>query len=292
MMDKDEAETFAEGLYAGVQIVNSYMREKLPLIEAVLPKEETGHRDQCMKGLFLRACAWIRSLERLNHTSHLQAMVSASRGLLEIITDMILLHHDKTNESGWRMVCWAESEKLKMAEILVKYYRGLQLEVPDNYKPLEEFYDNQKQTIEQMRITLWPDKDKPTKPRHPSRWTGPYDLLKDIERADALYGNEIKNDLGMGLVEFYKTEYIKMNWQIHSGVAGFWNIPPEGISILAALALKWCADLAMLCTKIILIDFSFTTAIPDLDKQWANVKLQQGQAYLDVKERRTQYRNQ
>jgi hypothetical protein len=73
-----------------------------------------------------------------------------------------------------------------------------------------------------------------------------------------------------------------MNWQIHSGVAGFWNISPEGFDIAAGLALKWCADFAMLCTKIILTDFGFETALAGLLDEWENIKLQRGLAYVSV----------
>lgn len=65
-----------------------------------------------------------------------------------------------------------------------------------------------------------------------------------------------------------------MNWRIHSGVAAFWNQPPQSFNLVSAFAFKWCADFGMLCTKIVLSDFGFTSVIDDLRDQWQQLKNQ------------------
>lgn len=225
-----------------------------------------------MKGLWLRALAWMQSLEALNHTKHYQAISTGNRALLEIAVDLILLHHDKTNRSGWKMLWYAESEKLKSAYLAMKYFNEKGIAIPDVYKPLEEFYLSNNIQIDNMRRFLWTNKKKPLKAEHPKRWTGRSDLSKDIEEADKLFSSAIVADLGMTLTQYYRTEYSKMNWHIHSGVASFWNLPPETFNLICAKALDWCANLAMFCTKIVLIDFQFNKAITGLNEEWDDLK--------------------
>ena len=281
-MDKDKSNAFVTGLYQGAQIVAGYMKDRSSLIEGVISKPETGHRDSSLKGLWLRSFAWMRSLETLNHTRHFQAISAGNRALLEITVDIILLHHDKTNALGWKIFQWGISERMKSAEQVVDFYAKKGVPVPDEYKALETLYKNEKSIVDHMRRTLWPLKKNPAKAEHPKRWTGSSDLSIDVEEADRLYGAEIEAELGVRLLEYYRTEYRKMNWQIHSGIAGFWNVPPEGFNIICGLALNWCANLGMLCTKIVLKDFGYNTALDGLSQEWENIKLQRAQAYAEV----------
>ena len=63
--DTDNTLAFADALYSGVQLVSEYMKSRSDMIESVLPKSETGHRDAAIKGLWFRARAWMSSLENL-----------------------------------------------------------------------------------------------------------------------------------------------------------------------------------------------------------------------------------
>jgi hypothetical protein len=150
--------------------------------------------------------------------------------ILEITVDLILLHHDKTNALGWKIHHWGISERMKAAEQVVDFYKAKGVPIPEEYEPLHKYYQNDKGLVDLTRLKLWPNKKNPAKPEHPRRWTGSSDLFGDVHKADLLYGSEIRDQLGVGLVEYYRTQYRQMNWQIHSGVAGFWNIPPEGSS--------------------------------------------------------------
>jgi hypothetical protein len=237
----------------------------------VLPKQATRHRDESLSGLWYRSWGWIQSLKLLNSTKHVQAHLAGNRALLEIATDMILLHRDSTNKSGWMYVQWGQSEKWKAAEQTVNFYASQGVPVPDIHEEIEKFYKNHAASVVDMRRTLWPDKKDPSKGVHPSRWTGRSDLFRDVEEADRVYGAEIKVDLGMSLTEYYRTEYRRMNWLIHSGAPGWWNIEAPGISIMSGLALRGAATLAMLCTKGILLDAGYNHAIEDLRRHWEKV---------------------
>jgi hypothetical protein len=270
----EESKAFATGLFQGAQIVARYMKDRYPLIEAIIIKSQTGHREACLKGLWMRAYAWMQTLEKLNDPLDFQAISVGNRALLEITVDLILLHHDKTNESGWKMFWWNLSEKLKASEQIVNFYTEQGLAVPDKYEAQEEFLRNEKASVENMRTTLWPYKKNPSKPVHPDRWTGSGNLFPDIEKADQLFGSVIKDDIDSTLVEYYRTEYRKMNWRIHSGVTSFWNQPPQAYNLVCGFAIKWCADFGMLCTKIILNDFRFDAVLEGLKQEWENIKQQ------------------
>jgi hypothetical protein len=270
----EESKAFATGLFQGTQIVSYYMKDCHPLIEGVIIKSETGHREACLKGLWMRAYAWMQTIGKLNDPLDFQAISAGNRALLEITVDLVLLHHDKTNESGWKMFWWNLSEKLKASEQIISFYNEQGLTVPDTYEAQEIFCRDEKSIIDNMRVTLWPNKKNPSKPVHPDRWTGNGNLFDDIVKADQLYGSVIKADIGLTLVEYYRTEYRKMNWRIHSGVASFWNQPPEAYNLTCGFALKWCADFGMLCTKIILNDFGFDVAVEGLKQEWESIKSQ------------------
>jgi hypothetical protein len=277
----EDTTKFADAFYSGVQIVAEHMKEHSGKIESVFCKPETGHRDAAIKGLWFRARAWMQSLEALNHTKHVQAISVANRALLEITVDLILLHHDKTNGLGWKIYQFGMSERMRAAEQLVGFYKDEGRPVPNVHWQIEEYFNREKGLTDDMRRRLWPNKKNPAKAAHPSRWTGNSDLSVDVKQADKLFGAEIQKQLGCGLLEYYRTRYRQMNWLIHSGVASFWNLPPQSFDISAAFALKDCADLAFLCTKIALTDFGFNVALPNLPQEWDDLAEKRAQAYLD-----------
>ncbi len=278
-MNIEQANSFADGFYSGVQIVSDYMKQQSALLSTVMERTTTIHRDNCLKGLFLRACAWIESLERLKSVKDFQAISAGNRALLEITVDILLLHHNKTNTDGWKMYWWSKSEKIRSAKIIIDYFKGLNIPIPDEYKPVEKAYDDEESMVNQIRANLWPSRT-PGRGRHPKRWTGKDNLFDDIEEVDRLFGNFIKSELGCSLTEYYRTEYCKMNWQIHSGVTGVWNLPPEVFHLICGIGFKWCANLSLLCTKVMLMDFEFDKVI-DLARECDNIKLEMGLAYIE-----------
>jgi hypothetical protein len=218
----------------------------------------------------------MQSLELLNHTKHIQAISAGNRSLLEFTVDLVLLHTDPTNSGGWKMYHLAFSERLKAAEQLVAFYGAGN--VPAVYAEAEDFIAREKAIIEHTRMTLWPSVKDPTKGVHPERWTG-RNLFDDVVAADAAYGDQIRASLGIPLAEYYRTEYRRMNWLIHSTMAGVSKLDRIYYSNAAGLALKWCQDLAMFCTQITLKDQQFNEAIDDLNAQWRKLHEQRNLNY-------------
>lgn len=270
----EQSHAFATSLFQGAQLVSQYMKGRFGLIEGVIVKSETGYREACIKGLWMRAYAWMHTIEKLSHPLDFQAISAGNRALLEITVDLILLHSDKTNASGWKMHWWGESEKLRASEQVIKFYTDQGLLVPDEYEGQMTFCRESTASINHMRKALWPIKADPSIAKHPKRWTGTGNLFEDIKKADEYYGRLPQSDLGCTLTEYYRTEYPKMNWRIHSGAASFWNQPPQSYELVSGFALKGCADLSMLCTKIILLDFGFDSVLTGLNAEWDIIKNQ------------------
>ena len=279
-MSSDEelrsVEACANAIFAGIQLYRGYMQKCEPMIMSVIPRQAFKHRDGAIQAVWLRAYAWMESLEVLNQTKHIQAISAGNRSLLEFSVDLVLLHTDLTNSSGWKMHHLAFSERLKAAEQLVEFYGADN--VPANRSEAESFILREKNSIDDMRRALWPNAKDPSKAIHPARWTG-RDLFRDVQEADSQYGDEIKTSLGMPLAEYYRTEYRRMNWLIHSTMAGVTNLNAVYYSTAAVLALKWCQDLAMFCTQVTLRDQQFHEAIDDLNAQWQELRAQRDRNY-------------
>jgi hypothetical protein len=54
---------FASGFHQGIQIVAEYMKNRSELIKTVIPKPDTGYRDNALKGLWMRSRAWLQTLD-------------------------------------------------------------------------------------------------------------------------------------------------------------------------------------------------------------------------------------
>jgi hypothetical protein len=231
-------------------------------------------RENCLRGLFLRSLGLTKTLARLDDPLDFQSVVAITRSLLELTVDMILVqHHDKSPNSAAKMHWWGESAKLKQAETTVNFYARCSQPVPDHHQFMVSFVQNSKGLVDTMRSGLWPAKD-PTKstPKHPNRWTG-HDLLVDARAADRFEGRAIEKDLFMTLEEFYETEFRKMCWNVHgSGVVTVAGIPEEAFYITNGLGYKWCADLAMFCSQIILSDFGFAEHLCSLESEWDKIR--------------------
>ncbi len=265
-----EAEAFANGMFAGIQLVTAYMKECLPMIQGVLTSANTTDRDLGLQSLYYRSYAWMQSLERLNQVKHIQAISVGTRALLELLVDTFLVYDDKTNNIGAKMYAWTQSEHMRFCELLVEYYQKRGVPIPEEHKLLEQFHDRNKASIEITRRATWPTGKNAIKARHPEHWTG-RNLLEDIEEVDRLYGPQIEDELGYSLHEFYRTRFRKLNWYIHSGSAGIAGVPAPSLSIACGFSLRWSAKFALLCTKVTLLAFGFSTAIDHLQEKWDEI---------------------
>lgn len=274
--DIDKTNAFADGCYRGIPIVAEYLNSKESLlINGVLKRRGTKHRDDCLKLLFMRAKAWMQTLIKLNHGMDFQALGAANRALLEIVVDIYLLHHDKSDISGQKMFWWMKSELIKIDQIKINYYNTQNLHFSPIYQSIQNYITKNKSQVEKKRSEFWSSK-------HPKRWTGKSGLIDDIPDVDEYFGDEIKGDFGYTLTELYYTLYHICNWLIHSGIAGFSNMPPEFFELIGGLCYKYCADLGMLSTKVLLTDFGFVDVMDDFHREWDEIKTRREKVFRNA----------
>ncbi len=264
-MSTDPAHEFAERCYQSTEIICDYLESGWQAISNVPPENKSDKRKQCLETLYLRVLGWLKTLKKLNDPVCVQAILTAPRSLLEIAVDMILLHYDETNKSAEMIDVWATSERMASATKAISYYRGKKLTVPDEYKTSEVLNDKLSREIKLQRKHLW------EKEGHPRRWTG-NDLPPDIQKADSFHCHILQADLGMTLEELYCTDFKKMSWFVHSGLAGFRGISAEILTLLCARAFYLSAGIGVICASITLEEFGFTSQLDELKEKWHELK--------------------
>ncbi|HEY0428420.1 MAG TPA: DUF5677 domain-containing protein [Pyrinomonadaceae bacterium] len=280
---------FADANYTGIEIVSDYMKQYKDLIIKLPSKPASAKRDDALKALWTRAYAWILSLRTLKQTAHYQAISTASRTLLETTVDILFLYADKTDKTAEKMFAFAFSEQFKAAEQIVNFFKENDETLPDEYVEQQKFYKSQLPNIQMFRNTYWQtpkQKQKQVNAEHPNRWTG-QDLGSDVRKIDKICGEIIKRNLNISLGRFYRTEYRRINWHIHAGLASLHSrtgkkMPAETYDITVGISLRWCADFAFFCTQIVLTDFQYTVAISDLSDEWKRLQNYRNKVWIGI----------
>jgi hypothetical protein len=274
-----EANSFCEAKFKNIGIIFKFLEKFQDSITAVFPRSEFGFRDSCIKGLWYRVYCWVESVTKLNHSRDFQAFASANRSLFEISVDLALLHLDKTNSFGWKMYWWNLSEKLDGAEKLINYFLNQNIAVPDIYSEQKDFINREKSFIIHMRTQLWKTE------KHPKRWSNNGSFFDELETVDEGLRKPVLELFGMPLTQYYRTEYKRMSWYIHSGVSSFWNLPPEIYPTLSSFLLNGCANFALISTHIVVKDFGLAEHLPNYYEQLEKIELIRLQTQLNAIEK-------
>ncbi|HEX8566276.1 MAG TPA: DUF5677 domain-containing protein [Pyrinomonadaceae bacterium] len=270
----EEAEKVAEKGYKIAELSYLFMKERYEKsISGYSPRPNFQIRDECLIGLWLRSYSWLKTIPKLNQSSDFQAIATACRSLFEIYVDMLFLFRDQTNETADKLFWWYKSEKLKAAELKLKYQYDNQLEI-DNY--CSDFIDTEKDEIVLNRQRIW------NTIKHPGnkRWTS-FDLSQDVKRADKVFSVETKRVLMSNLEEFYEIKYRMMNWDIHSGISGIHNRETQKFSFGNFFYFLDCSSFGILCTMLLLIDFRVNEIYPDFNQMFDNVLLARDNIIVD-----------
>lgn len=224
-------------------------------------------RTRILFDVWSRMVLWMRSVGRLNNTEDFQAILAGNRALFELLIDMVLLHREATEDAAMRYWQWANSERMRLYETVARYYEERALPVPAMYRSGEAEQGELRLLYARIRREHWPDRGG----RHPARWTGRGTLLEDARHADELFGTEVTAVLGVGLTEFYASEYRMLSWHVHGGIAGTDDLTWRHIESLVGRGLNSCSAIAMLGTQIILREEMAGEEGPLLTRQWLAV---------------------
>ncbi len=268
-MTPEEKQKHAEGAYHGAAGVAEYMEEKVKTrLESILG--DRSQRETHLFGYFLRALGLMQSVRALNSTQHFQSVVACNRALLEILVDTILVRYDNDGRSDKLLPAWEESAKLKHCTATVEYYKKTRRYIPDALRVRTDFVTNDTARVKATRAKLWPNRRKPT--THPQRWTGRANLLEDIRAADNLHTVHFRFSQSSSLEEYYETEFRELCWNVHgSGFTAIRNTPAETIVGICSFGWLSSADLALECSKLVLLSFGFDKVL-DLPDEWKNIE--------------------
>jgi hypothetical protein len=247
--------------------VSRFMQEMGGLL---VEHAQSDRRRYCLEAPWDRSKKWMLTLTKLNQPSDFQAVSAANRSLFEITVDMCLLHADTSGERGRACYLWAMSERMRHVEGVVSFFPTGGVELATTFAGFEEFHNDEKAAYDEVRRTLWPGKQG--QPRHPSRWTGRSGIADDLAEADIAFRDTICSILGMSLQAYYKSEYRLLSWAVHSGIAATWAADWDRLAALSGRAFMKAADLALICTRILIEDVDLAKPRTALFAEWEEVR--------------------
>ncbi len=162
------------------QLVHYLSFMKTQVYPRLQTKQDTVARHN-IGSLFLRALLWGEALEKLDSAKYFQTSASATRSLLEICVDILLLNRADL-ETAHKYEVWKESAILSYAASVVNFFRSeVKKQIPEEFKHAVKFYDSNVKRIKEERILVWGKED------HPPRWMGWTDMRKDCKEIDYVY---------------------------------------------------------------------------------------------------------
>lgn len=171
-----------------------------PVIDGLLsPTEE----ECCYIATYIRVVSNVKSLIRLDASKDFQAIAMIARAIFELAVDLKLM---EATPNGWMKVKFhAEIEKLRLARNVVAF-KMANPDVTTDIKIYEDYIAKHAVRIEGNKKVLWPGNS------YPQHWSGM--TLKDrcIE-------------LKAPFNQIYVEDYARINWFIHPGVTGVFNVP-------------------------------------------------------------------
>jgi hypothetical protein len=195
-----------------------------PLIDGVPDSD----RKFALFGQLLRVQSWLTSLEKLDHPSDFQAVLSAERSLFETTLDIVLISRDLFMPD--QMDVWEDSAKLKQAEAGTRFYEHRGQPVPFAHAGYAQRLG--------MREAIHARRKKLGWKKHPERWTGPdRSLLTDAQLADRQHPR-------FRFEEWYETEYRQLCWNVHGSGLVVRGLPMDGYPEMIAISLKASGDLS------------------------------------------------
>ena len=233
---KDQVFALANAAFQTCQRVHDFVGETVrPIVDRTSP---TTEEERTYLGGLLRAHAWLRSLNKLNHPGDFQAVAAGARSLYEIAVDntLLLLHPD---ESWEKMKAWEESTKFKASQALVRFFVQAGEPLPSVHSPSQAFVKTEALRVKALRDRYWGGSHPPS-----NRWTG-RDLRTDAVRADALEP--------AGLTRFYDTRYRMLCWDTHgSALLTVRNLDERLFPGLTAQAFRDASEMGLRTAELIL----------------------------------------
>jgi hypothetical protein len=266
-MDSEISIAFGHGLYDCIGGMIMYMENEVRRrINGLLGKNQ---HQLHLQMYFERAVLLMQSLKKLNGSLDGPVAMGIDRTLLEILTYAILVHKDsnknKLRNTDAVIPAWEESANHHLARQTVKFYgRG---KAPEHLR-VREFFKKQvrvRRRVLARRRRFWNRDTHPT-----SSWTG-RQFRQDVEYASTLW--KLSLDSYSSLEELYIADYSRMCIYVHGAAfLGFRYTVPRTLVDVSASAFFDAIDLAFEICKVVLTDYGYVQALPDLRQEWERIK--------------------
>jgi hypothetical protein len=197
-----------------VKRIHSFATESVHPKMLALPNDKSRcdvKRDVAIAITYLRILLWLRSLEKLDRTTDVQAVGAGARSILELFLDLKWFEKYPGPEWGERYSAFPNVDRYSAAQKAVEHKKNNHNSKIDP-APFQAFMDqlDAKQPTSSLVARVWDAKKKDGTPLWPSfHWTGAGNLS---ERA---------RELGPACIDMYRQLYPVLSWLVHAGPTAF-----------------------------------------------------------------------
>ncbi len=192
-------------------------------------------RDNCFLAIYWRAVRNVATILALTDVKHFQATTMLARALFELAVDIKLVEEEENAVE--KMHHFSKLESLRAARKAVDFASSHPTDYPLDVAPYRHFIEKSDASIRTKAQVLWPGCSKLATLKHWSEMS--------LEQRAKKLSNPFE--------DLYACYYKQLSWQVHSGLAGIINQPPQAFANLCTLAIKIAADsyeiILMSCIK-------------------------------------------
>jgi hypothetical protein len=184
-------------------------------------REATTPRELTITSYLGRVTFWMKSFSKLGDLSDNQAIGAGSRALLEIVTDTLFVHGDRTGYVAAQIDAWSRSARFDAAQKLIAYYRE-KPPLPSRFSEIASTPATVRDKVLMDRVfLLWCRDIRKERDRlkHPMNWRADLsDQCKTLDEAPACAACQAD----FGLRRYYVENNKMTCWLVHgSGFAAF-----------------------------------------------------------------------
>ncbi len=245
---------YARSTYSGVEGLVYFVEDYIkPLVKGLLTPSD---RELAILATYYRAVGYMLSILRLDAPWHYQSVSAASRSILELYLDIVLLARDQTSESAERFHAFTRVERFRVAERIVDFFDANLKEQQDDITAQRKLVGDTKAKaeIEALVEKFW---GRATNGRllWPSHWS----LYQDARsRAKAL---------GASFEAMYVRFAYQLSWHVHPGAAGVGGISRENFDTFVAIAHRLVVEVMTDVFTLVCQELGFSKVIGDFEKR-------------------------
>lgn len=208
------AKTLIDAWFDGTKHMHDFAEQvMLPQLRALFA---VSPREEAIRDTYFRLCLFLRSIVALNRLDHVQTVAASARSIFELWIELELLARDQTDQAAAKQRLFAEVERFKHAEQIIRYAAdnpGWEMNVSAQKAFCSE--ERRARLVKDAGASSWSDL------RKRPHWTG-----KDLRQRARDVDQE--------------SAYIQLqpllSWYVHSGAAGTAGMSRVGLEAVFAIS--------------------------------------------------------